>query len=73
MGIDSPKTIKFYGSINRRMVVVLLDNRTTYSFISKKLVRELQLSTTPVRFTVMLGDERKVRGEGRCDNVELKF
>lgn len=73
VGLDSPKTIKFRGSINERNTVVLLDSGATHNFISRRLAKELQLSTTPVQFVITLGDKRNVRREGRSDNMKLRF
>lgn len=71
-GLSSPKTMKFFGEVGGRRVVVLLDSGATHSFISKKLAEELNLPVTLARFVVTLGDERKIKGMGKCKLVEIK-
>lgn len=53
--------------------MILLDSGVTHSFISKKVVKELNLPVSTANFAVTLGDERKVRGTRRCQQVELWF
>lgn len=53
-------------------MVVLLDSGATHNFISKKLAEELNLPVTLARFVVTLGDERKIKGMGKCKLVEIK-
>lgn len=70
-GIGSPKTMKFTGKIKNRMVVILLDSGATHNFIFEQVVRELNLPVSAANFVVTLGDERKVKGAGKCQQVEL--
>lgn len=72
-GISRPKTMKFKGKIKDRVVVILLDSGATHSFISRKVVEELNLPISTAKFAVTLGDERKVKGAGKCQQVELWF
>lgn len=72
-GLNSPRTMKFVRKIRERHVVILLDSGATHSFISTKLVNELSLPVSTAKFVVTLGDERKVRGMGRCNQVELRI
>lgn len=65
--------MKFVGFLKGKEVVILLASRVTHNFISRALVEELRIPMTPVHFVVMLGDERRVKGVGRCDSVELQF
>lgn len=67
--INTPKTMKVLGSMNREEVVLLLDSGTTYNFISKKLVSELKIPVKPVKFAVVLRDSRKVSSLGKCQGV----
>lgn len=39
----------------------------TYSFISKTVKEELKLLVMLTRFSLTLGDERKIRGGGKCN------
>ncbi|XP_044500293.1 uncharacterized protein LOC123221524 [Mangifera indica] len=71
VGIDSPKTMKFAGTVRGKQVLVLLDSGATHNFISDRMVSELQIPIKPAKFTVLLGDNRKVSGIGRCKDVEL--
>lgn len=71
VGIDSPRTMKFIGFLGKRRVLILLDSGATHNFIADCLVTELQISVQPAAFAVMLGDSRKVKGDGKCKGVEL--
>lgn len=72
-GFNSLKTMKFAEKFKERPVVILLDSGVTRNFISKKIVMELNLPISAAKFAVTLGDERKVRGMGKCNQVELRF
>lgn len=69
MGFNTPKRMKATSLVEGKKVVVLLDSGTTLNFISEKLVRELNLPVQPTKFVVILGDDRRVGGLGRCDGV----
>lgn len=71
VGFDTLKTMKFVKFFKGKEVVILLDSEITYNFISRTLVEELKLPMTPVRFAVTLGDERIMKGMGKCDSMEL--
>lgn len=47
VGLETQKTIKLIGALKGRKVIILLDNKTTHNFISRKLVKDLKLLTTP--------------------------
>lgn len=70
-GIDSPKTMKFVGAVGERQVLILLDSGATHNFISEQLVAEMQILVQPTTFAVVLGDNRKVKGVGKCKGIEL--
>lgn len=37
VGLETQKTIKLIGALKGRKVIILLDNKTTHNFISRKL------------------------------------
>lgn len=41
MGLNSPKMIKFIGTIEGKQVLILLDNGATHNFIFDRIVHEL--------------------------------
>lgn len=69
----NPKTMKVFGKIRKRKVLVLLDSGVVHSFVSCILVEELSLPTVPTRFKITLGDDKNIKGVGRCPEIELKF
>lgn len=71
IGGDSPKTIKLVGEIRGRRVIALIDSGATHNFIFEKLVVELKILVRKVRYTVVLGDDRKVSGIERCAGLQL--
>lgn len=71
MGMDSPRTMKLEGEIRGRRVVTLIDSGATYNFISERLVADLEIPVHKARYTVVLGDDRKVTGIGRCEGIQL--
>lgn len=71
VGIDSPKKMKFAVTVRGKQVLVLLNSGAAHNFISDKMVTELQIPIKLAKFTVLLGDNRKMSGIGRCKDVEL--
>lgn len=61
VGIDSPKTMKFPGEIRGKNVLVLLDSEATHNFLSKMVVVKLSILVSPTQFSVVLGDNRKIK------------
>lgn len=60
VGFDSPKTMKLMGSIKGKRIVILVASGATHNFLSDKLVQELKLPVQAVRYSVVLGDDRKI-------------
>lgn len=52
-------------------MIVLIDSRATHNFISKKLVIEQNIPIKTTKVLVVLGDDRKVRGIRKCEEVKL--
>lgn len=73
VGFNTPKTMKFVEFLKGEEVVTLLDGGATYNFISRALMEKLRIPMTLAPFAVTLGDEKRVKGMGRCDSVELQF
>lgn len=66
-GFNNPKTMKFFSEVRGRRVVILLDSRATHNFIFERLVEKLNLSMTPTKFAITLGDQRKIKRMGKCN------
>lgn len=54
-------------------VIVLLDNRAMHNFISDSLVKELRILIWVAKFVVVLGNDRKVEGLGKCEGFAVAF
>lgn len=72
-GINSPKTLKFLDKIRNSSVVILVDSDAFHSFISQQLVHQLQLSVSPEKFQVVIGNGSKVIGGEICPGVKLQL
>ncbi|WVZ12632.1 hypothetical protein V8G54_017162 [Vigna mungo] len=74
VGLTSHKSFKIWGTIGQRRVLILVDCGATNSFLSRKLVAELDLpiENTPI-YTVEVGTGEKVKGRGLCKGVELEM
>lgn len=69
--LNSPKTMKLVKQFKGRNVVVLIYSGATHNFVSDRVVDDSKISVSFTRFAVILGDNRKVRGLGRYEKVEL--
>lgn len=49
----------------------MVDSGATHNFLCDKLVQELGLSVQAAKYSVVLGDDRKIKGVGHCKGVEL--
>ena len=72
-GLNSLKTMKVWGRIKSKGVVVLLDCEATHNFIAQQLIEELQIPVRLKNFFVTLGDGQKVKGMGVYKNVEIEL
>ena len=72
LGLTSNKSLKLWGAIGARRVVILIDSRASANFISKELVEELQLKVdgTP-RYRVEMGTGKLEGGNWVCMGVTL--
>ena len=74
VGISSPCTIKLQGTVKNKEVVVLIDSGASHNFISKAVVEELKLATDTTRgYNVLTAGGITIRGDGLCDDLELKL
>ncbi|XP_044477547.1 uncharacterized protein LOC123204809 [Mangifera indica] len=72
VGINTPKPMKVLGTVNDREVMVLLDSGATHNFISERLVGELSIPMRPLKFTMVLEDNRRsVCKRGEAYWIEL--
>jgi hypothetical protein len=71
-GLTSKKTIKLWGDLLNRKVLVLVDCGASHNFISSVLVQNLNLQFTPnSSFTVEVGDGRKIPCVGVCSQLSI--
>ena len=72
LGITSNKSLKLWGTIGDRRVVVLIDSGASANFISKELVEELKLEVDGgPRYQVEMGTGKMERGQGVCKGLTL--
>ena len=72
-GSASPRTIRLYGQVNKKPVMVLVDTGSTHNFIDPKVVQRTGLITTPeVAFQVTIAGDDKLQSEGLCRSVCFK-
>lgn len=72
-GLNSPKTMKVWGHIKSKEVVILLDCGATHNFIARQLVEELQLPVCSKTFSITLGNGHKAGGMGVSKDVEFEL
>lgn len=53
--LDTLLIMKFTETMKGKDMIILLDSKMTHNFISKKLMKELKLSTILTRFVITLG------------------
>ena len=73
-GFTTRKSLKLWGKIKNKKVIVLIDCGATHNFISLKLVKELRLKVTPTGlYSVEVGDGHKVRCQGVCRSLPIEL
>lgn len=73
-GITSKKSIKLWGELAGRKMVVLIDCRASHNFISSTVVEEEEFQVTKTApYTVEVGDGRKIHCEGVCSKLILQI
>ena len=73
-GFTTRKSLKLWGKIKNKKVIVLIDCGATHNFISLKLVKELWLKVTPTGlYSVEVGDGHKVRCQGVCRSLPIEL
>lgn len=73
-GTNTPQTLKIEGSIKNQKVMVLIDSGSTYNFINKKLVEQLNCFPYPIKnFPVMIANVGSVSCGGTCHNIKLSM
>lgn len=71
-GLTSKKSIKLWGTLEDKQVVILIDCGASHNFISSLLVKErgMGVNETPP-YTVEVGDGRKIPCQGVCSQIKL--
>ena len=74
LGLTSKKSIRLWGNIATNRVIILVDCGASHNFISDAIVKQQQIPITPTKpYSVEVGDGRKIRCEGVCNNVKLQI
>lgn len=71
VGIGCPKTMKMEGELRGRKVLVLIGSGATHNFLSEKLLEELKIPMKAAQFAMVLGDDHRVKGVGKCEGVTI--
>ncbi|KAL5559612.1 hypothetical protein UlMin_035823 [Ulmus minor] len=74
MGFTSSHTIKVWGLLGTRKIIILIDSGVSHSFISSKLVREMDIpceATTGLG--VQVGNGMSFKQEGMCRGLKLSI
>ncbi|GKE46252.1 putative mitochondrial protein, partial [Tanacetum coccineum] len=72
LGFTTPRTMKIQGIVGDRDVVVLIDCRATYIFLSMEMVKDLGLVVSGCGSVgVMLGNRKIENSYGLCKQVVL--
>ena len=72
--ISSPQTLKIYGFIKHRPVVVFIDSRSTHNFVHKHVAEETHCFIMDIsNFQVLIADEGTMKCEGHCENIKLQM
>lgn len=65
-GIDGPKTMKFWGKIDGRDVLIMIDSGASHNFISHSLVTHIRQPVEQTsKLRVRIGDGRRTESEGK--------
>lgn len=72
--LTSKRTLRIIGRLGKTEVVVLIDSGASCSFIEKRLTTKLGLVVVPTdEFGVAIGYGRVIRGQGKCQGLELEI
>ena len=72
MGFTSAHTIKVWGLLGTRKIVVLVDNGASHSFIASKFFHELDIPCeATARLGVQVGNGMSFKHEGVCRGLQL--
>ena len=73
LGLTSNKSLKLWGTLGARKVVILIDSGASANFISKELVEELNLEVDEgPKYCVEMGIGKLEKGRGVCKGVTLE-
>ena len=73
-GACTPKMMRLKGKINHQECVVLIDSGSTHNFLDPRIMKEAQLKVdVSQRLAITVANGEKMRSEGQCKNVKLKF
>lgn len=72
-GSPSPNTMRLVGMIQRQVVVILVDSRSTHNFSDPSIVKKARmLMVTTEKITVKVANGDKLQSEGKCTPVTVK-
>lgn len=71
-GFTTKKSLKVWGTILGKKVIVLIDSGASTNFSSRTVVEALRLKQTKTKpFVVEVGNGQQIKSKGRCKEVEL--
>lgn len=71
-GFPTKKSLKVWGKILGKKVIVLIDSGASTNSISRAVAEELSLKQTETKpFVMEVGNGQQIKSRGRCKEVEL--
>lgn len=67
-GNSTRKTMRLHGLVQKQEILILIDSRSSASFISKKLVDKLQYPTSTPAVQIMVGNGEKLTSDSVVPN-----
>lgn len=72
VGVTSKKSLKLWGTIKDKRVIVLVDSGASHNFLSHDLVRDLKLQPEATKgYTVEVGNGQRVKSQGVCQKNRI--
>ena len=74
MGMTSKNSLKLWGNVRNKEVVVLIDCGASHNFINSELVQQLKIPIVKIpTYFVEVGDGHKIKCMGVCKGVILQL
>ena len=74
VGISTSRTIKLKGTVMGKEVIVLIDSGATHNFVSRELMKQLNLGTDDTQgYSVLTAGGVTFKGAGLCKEMEVEL